>query len=72
MFAAPNDVLRRYMQNMRLQASLEPIPYTGSIPLVPLNAPPGQLAHKKVSVIGCGQVGMAIAYAMLNQTTAGT
>lgn len=33
---------------------------------------PLPLGHKKVTVVGCGHSGMAIAYAMLNQATAGT
>lgn len=40
--------------------------------VVPLNDPPGNKGHKKVSIIGCGQVGMAIAYSILNQMSAGT
>lgn len=57
---------------LRLNHSAEPIPYTGGIELTPENAFIDKLGHKKVSVVGCGQVGMAIAYSMLNQVTAGT
>jgi L-lactate dehydrogenase len=38
----------------------------------PLNQEIGKIGHKKVTVVGCGQVGMAIAYSMLNQVIAGT
>lgn len=41
----------------------------------PLNynaAERGHLGHKKVTVVGCGQVGMATAYAFLNQASVGT
>lgn len=60
------------MSHLRLHQSVEPIPYTRGIELTPENAPLDKLGHKKVAVVGCGQVGMAIAYSMLNQVTAGT
>ena len=56
---------------LRLQHSVEPIPYTDGFELTPVNLPTDH-GHKKVTVVGCGQVGMAIAYSMLNQVTAGT
>jgi L-lactate dehydrogenase len=65
-------LLNSYMQNLRLKDSLEPIAFTGNIPVVPLSDLPGKLSQQKVSVIGCGQVGMAIAFAILNQSAAGT
>lgn len=52
--------------------SVEPIPYTANISITPLNHPDGHIGHKKVCVVGCGQVGMAVAYAFLNQGVAGT
>ena len=57
---------------LRLTHSKEAIPYSEGLELTPVNANRSDLGHKKVSVVGCGQVGMAIAYAMLNQTVAGT
>ena len=68
------DPLKDHMQAMKLAASIEPIPFTKDIPITPLNdsVQGAQLAHKKVTIVGCGQVGMAIGYAILNQTTAGT
>jgi L-lactate dehydrogenase len=68
----PPDMLRSYMLNLRLRDSLDPIPFTDGIPVVPINDAPGGMMHKKVSIIGCGQVGMGIAFALLNQTAAGT
>ncbi|KAL3916455.1 MAG: hypothetical protein SGILL_005169 [Bacillariaceae sp.] len=56
--------------------SRTPIPYTSSLegnsqlnydPDLPRSG-----THKKVSIVGCGQVGMATAYAVLNQGLAGT
>ena len=57
---------------LRLQHSVEPIPYTDGFELTPVNLPTDYLGHKKVTIVGCGQVGMAIAFAMLNQVIAGT
>lgn len=57
---------------LRLNHSFEPIPYTSELEISPLNVEVGGLGHKKVTVVGCGQVGMAIAYSVLNQQTAGT
>ena len=57
---------------LRLQHSVEPIPYTDGFELTPVNLPTDKLGHKKVTIVGCGQVGMAIAYSMLNQVIAGT
>ena len=59
--------------NMMNAHSFDPIPYDSRLPIIPVSDDAkSKLAHKKVTVVGCGQVGMAIAYAMLNQTTAGT
>lgn len=32
----------------------------------------GNVGHKKITVVGCGQVGMAIAFSLLNQAVAGS
>jgi L-lactate dehydrogenase len=68
----PAEMLRSHMQNLRLKDSLDPIPFTDDISVIPLNDSPDKIFHKKVSIIGCGQVGMGIAFALLNQTAAGT
>lgn len=65
---SPSDLV----QTLRLSHSVEPTPYTDTFELTPNNIPMDKLGHKKVTVVGCGQVGMAIAYSMLNQVTAGT
>ena len=41
--------------------SREPEPFTSGIPIVPKDVDGIGNEHKKVSVVGCGQVGMAIA-----------
>lgn len=65
--------MREQLLHMRMMRSREPIPFTKDLALIPLNEEEGgRPQHKKVTVVGCGQVGMAIAYAMLNQVTAGT
>jgi threonine dehydrogenase-like Zn-dependent dehydrogenase len=66
------SLVKNHLKSLRLAHSKEPIPYTGDIEISPMNTERGDLGHKKVTVVGCGQVGMAIAYAMLNQVTAGT
>lgn len=66
-------MMRDQLMHLRLLRSREPIPFTGDLAIIPLNEDEdGKPQHKKVTVVGCGQVGMAIAYAMLNQVTAGT
>lgn len=68
-----NVVITEHLQNMRLRESVDPIPYSTDAPFLPVNEPaPGVMPHRKVSIVGCGQVGMATAYAILNQTAAGT
>jgi len=71
---ADSDILHQESDTaqLRLQHSVEPIPYTDGFELIPVNLSMDRLGHKKVTIVGCGQVGMAIAYAMLNQVTAGT
>lgn len=69
-----NDLVSRgdELSHLRLSHSKEPIYDTDGNELTPENHIGIKLGHKKVTVVGCGKVGMAIAYAMLNQTTAGT
>jgi len=71
---SPFNLMREHMQSMKLNQSMEPVPYTDSIPVTPVNDDDvrSPLHHKKVTVVGCGQVGMAIGYAILNQTICGT
>jgi hypothetical protein len=64
--------LLRHLQQLRMANSIEPIPYSDNINITPLNHPDGHIGHKKVTIVGCGQVGMATAYAFLNQAIAGT
>jgi len=53
----------------REKFSVAPISYSENVSTAPVN---DSSLHKKVTIIGCGQVGMAIAYAILNQEIAGT
>mmetsp|Transcript_7601 Transcript_7601/g.18302 ORF Transcript_7601/g.18302 Transcript_7601/m.18302 type:complete len:141 (+) Transcript_7601:1316-1738(+) len=66
-----SDFLSTSSEHLRLAHSLEPIPFSRDIEISPVNQN-GDLGHKKFSVVGCGQVGMAIAYSVLNQQSAGT
>jgi L-lactate dehydrogenase len=69
----PADMrLHSYMQDFRNRDSLAAIPVTNDMAVTPLDEDAVQLCQKKVSIIGCGQVGMGIAFALLNQTAAGT
>ena len=56
---------------LRLAHSVEPIPFTDDLEITPVNTT-SKMGHKKITVVGCGQVGMAIAYSLLNQQMAGT
>jgi lactate/malate dehydrogenase, NAD binding domain len=72
-----NILFDAHFNNLRLTHSRAPIPYSSQLEesSVPLNYDPshqGHLGHKKVTIVGCGQVGMATAYALLNQASAGT
>eukprot|EP00980_Cylindrotheca_fusiformis_P013562 scaffold3463_cov96-Cylindrotheca_fusiformis.AAC.2 len=69
--ADDNDLLPP-AENLRLAHSFEPVPFSSDIELSPRNNSFGAIGHKKITVVGCGQVGMAIAYSMLNQSVAGT
>jgi L-lactate dehydrogenase len=52
---------------------VNPIPYDERIPQKDAKETPlGGFHHKKVTVVGCGQVGMAIVYAILNQDLCGS
>ena len=65
------SLTRNNLANLRLTNSHEPIPYSADVDFSPLNKEVEKNGHKKVTIVGCGQVGMAIAYSMLNQVTAG-
>jgi lactate/malate dehydrogenase, NAD binding domain len=67
---------KEYFSHMRRTHSLGPIPYDSQLFSLPLNVDNDaaeqrqqQFQHKKVTIVGCGQVGMAIAYALLNQSS---
>jgi hypothetical protein len=62
-FSTPFDMVSEHMQSMRMTESFPPFPYDSKLPHIPINDPPGKLGHKKVSIVGCGQVGMGIAFA---------
>jgi L-lactate dehydrogenase len=67
------ESMQVHMAKMRMTHSFDPIPYDAKLPMTPINEDTSsKLQHKKVTIVGCGQVGMAIAYAILNQTIAGT
>jgi L-lactate dehydrogenase len=69
----PNLRFKEYFKSYQMENSVNPIPYDASIPQKPGDETPlGGFSHKKVSIIGCGQVGLAIAYAILNQELCGT
>ncbi len=50
-----------HLTALRLLHSKEPQPFTSGLPLVPIDVEGTGHEHKKVTVVGCGQVGMAIA-----------
>lgn len=56
-----SDAANEHLQNLRMIHSKEPIPFTGHLPVVPVDSVAPELEHKKISIIGCGQVGMGIA-----------
>ena len=70
----PNLRFSEYFKKYRMDQTVNPIPYDASIPQKPNHETPlGEFHHsKKVSVIGCGQVGLAIAFSILNQDLCGT
>lgn len=61
-FSTYNDKLLE----LRMVHSREPAPYTSGIPIVPKDIDGTGHEHKKVTVVGCGQVGMAIAVSPLH------
>ena len=66
------SLTRNNLANLRLTQSYEPIPFSADVDFSPINKEGDEkIGHKKVTIVGCGQVGMAIAYSMLNQVTAG-
>jgi L-lactate dehydrogenase len=76
----PEDVLlKQHFAAMSSQSYIAPIAYSAvggvtspNIDLTTPSAQSGGSKHKKVSIIGCGQVGMAIAFAIINQEIAGS
>lgn len=71
----PEDVvLKQHFAAMSLQSSIAPIAYSeGTSQNIDLtSSTQSSNKYKKVSIIGCGQVGMAIAFAILNQDIAGS
>jgi L-lactate dehydrogenase len=69
----PNLQFSEYFKTYRIDKTVNPIPYDASIPQKPSSVTPlGGFEHKKVSIIGCGQVGLAIAFSILNQDLCGT
>ncbi|KAL3922310.1 MAG: hypothetical protein SGILL_002274 [Bacillariaceae sp.] len=70
-----DNSLESLFEGFRQSNSRAPIPYTSSLSDSPPNYDPARntkSGHKKVTIVGCGQVGMATAYAFLNQGLAGT
>jgi len=73
------DLVHDQLGQSTIRRSHPPVPYSHSIPhagrqmagAVPLDQAPPFKPKNKVSIIGCGQVGLAIAYALLNQGTVG-
>lgn len=69
----PDFKFREYFKTYRMEQSVNPIPYDASLPQTPNNVTPlGGFISKKVSIVGCGQVGLAIAFSILNQDLCGT
>ena len=71
----PEDVLKQHFAAMSSQSSIAPIAYSASVGVTSPNtssSTQSSRGHKKVSIIGCGQVGLAIAYAIINQEIAGS
>jgi hypothetical protein len=73
----PEDFLKEHFATMSLENSVQPIAFTEGATKedqFDLSTTQSKSApkHKKVSIVGCGQVGMAIAYSILNQEIAGS
>jgi threonine dehydrogenase-like Zn-dependent dehydrogenase len=66
----------QHLEDLTLRRLHDPIPYSAGIHSAiqsdseHVSVPLIEASGKKVSIIGCGQVGLAIAYAILNQGTA--
>jgi threonine dehydrogenase-like Zn-dependent dehydrogenase len=72
----PEDVLKQHFAAVSNQSSIAPIAYSEGVTSQNMDITSSNQSssnkHKKVSIIGCGQVGMAIAFAILNQEIAGS
>jgi len=51
---------------MSLFQGKDPVAYSADVPVSP-NVPVTKTGGKKISIIGCGQVGLAMAYSIINQ-----
>jgi len=67
-----------HLSELTLRRLHDPIPYSKDIEYISVSdsehvsVPLIEASGKKVTIVGCGQVGLAIAYAMINQETAST
>jgi L-lactate dehydrogenase len=69
------DGLKQHFAAVSMQSSVAPIAYSEGVTSQNIDLTSSNQSsnkHKKVSIIGCGQVGMAIAFAILNQEIAGS
>jgi len=66
--------VKENLRSQRYKYTHDPVPFGKDVPKPPehpfVSDPLGENIDKKVSIIGCGQVGLAIAYSILNQGTA--
>lgn len=70
---APELIIEN-LKTVRKKFSHDPIRYSADVPQPPEDpyiSLPNERPEKKVSVIGCGQVGLAAVYAILNQNLCG-
>lgn len=68
-------MLQKHFEEVTLENTVKPIPYSADAVYEGTNLSyhgENGLRHKKVTIVGCGQVGMAIAYAILNQEICGS
>lgn len=68
----PDEVLKEDFASISFEKSVAPIAYSADVVLPTAFPEKKAIQHKKVSIVGCGQVGMAIAYSILNQEIAGS
>ena len=61
------DTFRDHLMELRLTHSKEPQPYSSEIPIFPVDIDNIGDEHKKVAIVGCGQVGMAIAVSVADE-----